>query len=100
MRRVYVLWVMKSLTSPIVLKSAIIFALVWQGRGYVSFSDVVLNSPFVNTLSDGTMYQFFMNAALHADAVMYALTAAALGVGAWLVRDIVAVRRHAQTFAV
>lgn len=99
MRRVYALWVMKSLTSPIVLKSAILFALFWQGRAYISFADVLVNSPLINTVNDASMLQFALGAVAHADKAMYILAMLVALTGLWLIRDISGERRFARSFA-
>jgi hypothetical protein len=85
MRRIYVVWTLRMLTKPIVLKPVILFVLLWQTANLVSVGSVFRNAPALANLSAD--FSFFRAAFFNTELTIQLLLLAALAMGAWLVKD-------------
>lgn len=86
MRRVYVLWFLRKLTSPAVLKVVVLVALIWRSSRYVSYKDVVLNSPSIAEV--GASVNFFTSAFINTELYMQLLLIGVVLVATWSVYDL------------
>lgn len=82
MRRVYAVWLVKKVFSPVVVKAAILLAFIWQMTAYVSFGNVMANIPSL------TAYNFYWNAFANTETISQLLALGSMFLVAWLVRDI------------
>jgi len=85
MRRVYSVWVLKRLFSPVAVRVYILAALLWQSTQYVSLKYVFANAPGFESF--GANYEFFMYAFSHTERVVPILLTGALAVGVWFAKD-------------
>ncbi len=87
MRRIYVIWFLRQITSPLFLKTAAVALLLGKITSYVSLKDVVTNVPVSYGLVEN--YGFFQSALAHTELTtqLIMLTLGILCV--WLARDIV-----------
>jgi len=91
MRRVYIIWFMRLALSPISLKIAAVFMLMWQFTAYVSVAQVFVNSP----ISRGDLlesFYFLKSAFMNTEAITLMLMVGIAFVGGLLVKD--AIRRR------
>ena len=84
MRRVYFLYIVRTLLQPVVIKSLLVLALVLQMSRYVSFGSVVENMP--STYSG--LPTFISGALANTESITLTLLAIALATGVWLIRDV------------
>ncbi len=85
MRRVYTVWVLKKLTSPIAMKLLILAGIMKQSFSLVSVSNVIKNSPsFLDPVASST---FVTRAFLHTELSVQFLTLATLALLLWFIRD-------------
>jgi len=90
MRRVYLVWLIRKILSPVTAKVLILAGLARQLFIFVSVKDVMINAPSVYDLS--ASFQFFGNAFINTgNAVQLSLLTAIL-LSLWLTRDFVRVR--------
>jgi len=82
MRRVYAVWIIKKVFSPIVIKTAILLAFVWQMAALVSFTNVLANT---NSIID---YNFFWHAFLNTEMLTKVLLLGSIVLIALVARDI------------
>jgi len=87
MRRVYAVWILKRLTSPVFMKLLILVGILRVSLSVVSVPNVLQNSP--SLLSDPVASYAFFNAAFwNTDIAVKCLAIAIVATALWLVRDI------------
>jgi len=90
MGKIYLIWMIRMLIHPTILKTVIVLVLFWRSTQYVSYSNVFANAP---TLSDiSSSLHFSQDALLNTEtATLYILSGIAL-VGFWLLADVIRAR--------
>jgi len=95
MRRVYVIWIFRRLTTPAMLKLYVFTTFMWQSAYYMSLPQVFANLPAITDVSAN--YSFAVTAFSRTELMMQVLFAGIVGIGAWFVSDLyryTATRRH------
>ena len=85
MRRIYVIYMLRQLTDPRMLKVCVLAVVSIALVSFVSVSDVLANMPLYDFQA---FYDFMLYALLHTDTVVQLFLAAAVSVLLMLIRDI------------
>ena len=94
MRRVYMVHLLKRVTSPVAIRVYIVVAVLWQVVLRVSVINVIKNSP--NVIDLGHFSQFAIRTFQGTELIVQVLVAALFAFGVWLVRDILKMRHVNQ----
>ncbi len=95
MRRVYVVWTLRRLMAPMMLKFYVLTAFLWQSAYYVSLPHVFTNLPAITDMDAN--YSFAITAFSRTELMMQVLLAAILFLAVWFASDMYryrAARRH------
>lgn len=87
MRRVYMIWLFRKITSPFALESAAFMALTVWLLHYFSLKHVIINA--LSLSSPASMFNFFTSAFMSTELIVQVLSLAVLAAFAVLARDIV-----------
>lgn len=87
MRRVYTMWMCRTITSPMALKLIALFAVATYARAYVSYKDVLVNSPSFFDFEPS--FWFWYTAFVKTDAITQFFMIGITVLFAWLVYDFV-----------
>lgn len=93
LRRVYVVYVLRRLFSPALVKVYILAALVWQASQRVSIGDVIANAPGFNIAQ---WYTFSTWAFLHTEVLIQASVVAGAALVFWLLWDVLRYTPHSH----
>ena len=93
MRRVYLIAAIRTLLSPVLLKSLIVFVFFWRSMSYVSYAHVIANAPSLFDIKDDIT--FYSSALMHAEMVTLALLSSIFILVAWISYDMISKRSHA-----
>lgn len=85
MRRVYVVWVMRSVWRAPIWRLTILTATVWQLNTYASIAKVWANAPEAASWQE--KYRFFLQAINQTELATKGFGLAALTIGGWLLWD-------------
>lgn len=85
MRRVYAVWVLKKLTSPLFMKFLILVGMIRISFSMVSVPNILKNSPPL--LDTAASYQFFTAAFWHTEIGVKLVAVSIVGLLLWLARD-------------
>lgn len=86
MRRVYAIWFVRQVLSPLSIKIAIALTLVWQLKEYVSVRQVIANAP---SLADPLSSLSFLSTAFVSTQLVVQILVVGLILSlAWFFRDI------------
>ncbi|MCI0542313.1 hypothetical protein L0Y69_00970 [bacterium] len=85
MRRVYAVWLIKKILSPITAKIVLFAALAKQLFMFVSVRDVIINSPPAYDVFGST--QFFTSAFLNTSVMVQVSLVGIAALALWLSRD-------------
>jgi len=83
MRRVYFVYLLRQLFSPLLVKLYIILALLWQASRYVSWSNVFENMSGKLELSN--LYTFTSSAFINTEATVQLTSTAVVVLIAWAI---------------
>jgi hypothetical protein len=86
MRRVYAIWILKKLTSPLFMKFLILVGMIRVSFSMVSIPNILKNSP--SFLDTSASYQFFTTAFWHTEIGVKFIAVMILVFLCWLVRDL------------
>lgn len=86
MRRVYAVWALKKLTSPIFMKFLILVGSVRLSFSMVSIPNILHNLPPSWDLSAN--YRFLTAAFWHTDSAVKLISIMILGTALWLIQDL------------
>ena len=87
MRRVYVLWAFRKLTSPTAMKLLMLFAILKESFSAISIPNVIANSPSLsNPLAS---YNFFDNAFFTTETTVRIFLISIIVLLVWLTADFV-----------
>lgn len=87
MRRIYLVWAIRTILNPIFLKAVIVGILFWRSTEYVSYAHVIANAPRLTDV--GNSVAFVQSAMMHAGGMTLALLLGVFIMAAWLFVDIV-----------
>lgn len=87
MRRVYFIYAVRQLTSPLSLKAVTLGACALAATYWVSLSQVFLNMPSMSDFA--ALFKFFSSAFIETNGAVKLLVIASLGILFMLLRDIV-----------
>lgn len=90
MRRIYVVWAIRTLLDPTLLKVLIVAVFFWRSTEHISYAHVIANAPRLTDISAELL--FARSAIAHAEGVSLMLLSGIVIVSLWLVVDIV--HRH------
>lgn len=91
MRRVYLVYIARTVLQPAVIKALLVGVLLWRVSRYVSFAAVLHNMP----RSYDALPVFVSGAFANTEAITLVLLAAVGAVGIWLIRDVAVRTSHA-----
>lgn len=86
MRRVYLVYVLRTVFQPAFVKLYIVLALLWQTTRYVSLPDVLYNAS--GALAPVKMYRFYIDAFANTEIAVQLIIFSVLLLGMWIVKDI------------
>jgi hypothetical protein len=89
MRRVYLLWLMRTVTHSSIWRLGVLTAVVWQLNAYASMARVWANAPAVAATSWREEYKFFLNAFSQTELATKGLSVALIVMGSWIVWDVI-----------
>ncbi len=95
MRRVYVIWIFRRLTTPAMLKLYVFTTFMWQSAYYMSLPQVFANLPAITDVSAN--YSFAVTALSRTELMMQVILAGILFLAVWFASDMYryrAARRH------
>jgi len=87
MRRVWFIWGIRQVLNPVFLKVVLIAVFLWESRVNIYYAQVFRNAPPLFDLVRNI--EFARSAVVHAAPSTIALMVGVMGVGAWLVTDII-----------
>lgn len=92
MRRVYLVWMIRIVLNPVLLKTIIAGIFFWRSTEYVSYAHVISNAPKLTDIGDSI--NFVRGAVVHAEGMTLLLLLGTLVMAAWLLSDVVHRRGH------
>ncbi len=93
MRRIYFVWAIRMVLSPMVLKSLIAVLFFWRSTAFVSYANVFANAPQFWDIPSNV--QFFRSAAMHAETTTLLLVSGTLALVVWVGMDMLSRKNHA-----
>ncbi len=93
MRRIYFVWAIRMMLSPVVLKSLIAVLFFWRSTAFVSYANVFANAPQFWDIPRNV--QFFRSAAMHAETTTLLLVFGTIVLAAWVCMDMLSRKSHA-----
>lgn len=87
MRRIYAAWFVRTVASPAAVKAAIVLALLWRLKEYVSIRHVIANAPSLWNPFGNLI--FFETAFFHTHLAVQGLVLASAIFALWLLRDLI-----------
>jgi hypothetical protein len=99
MRRVYTVWLLRKLSSPVAMKTLMLLAVLKESLSVVSLPHIVANSP--SLLDPMANYRFFSNAFFTTEIGVRLLLLAFLAISFWLIRDLIQkspIRQYQSSF--
>jgi len=87
MRRVYMIYMLRTLINPITLKSFVLFGAAFAMASLISVTNVLENMPSIADIS--VFFSFTFSAFTGTEVLVQLLVVAVAAVGLWLVRDFV-----------
>ena len=85
MRRIYLIWILRRIKSPVFIKTVLLALVVWQSFSRISFFHIIRNSP--SLLDPYASYEFFYSAFFNTELVVRVLVICFLAVILWIFRD-------------
>lgn len=92
MRRIYLVWMIRLVLHPILLKTIIVGILFWRSTEYISYSNVIANAPRLTDI--GSSLTFARGAVMHSESMTLVLLLGVLATATWLLSDIIHRRGH------
>ena len=92
MRRVYLVWGLRMLISPLFLKSLIVLAFLYRSTAYISYSNVLANRPVISDIPRNLA--FMRDAFMHTEVTSVLLITGTLAVSIWLATDFLRKSQH------
>jgi hypothetical protein len=87
MRRIYAVWFVRKVASPAVVKFAIVIAILWRLKEYVSLRQVIANAPSLAAPTQVAL--FFEHAFANTQFVVQGLVLALIVFALWCARDLI-----------
>jgi len=86
MRRVYAIWLLRHMISPAMLKLYALAVFLWQSSQYVSWRQVMINSPAITDMRAN--YSFATSAFSETELMTQILFVGMVGVLVWFAKDL------------
>lgn len=87
MRRVYIVYTLKLLVHPVIIKSALFTVSLYTGAALISVGDVLLNMPSISNL--GALWRFGLTAFTGAEVAVQLVTLVSAFLLVFTIRDII-----------
>lgn len=94
MRRIYLVWAVRSLLHPVFLKALIVIVFFYRSTNYISYTNVFHNAPTLTDIPRGLA--FVRDAFVHTDSISATLLVGMLALSTWIAFDLVHRPRHAH----